>query len=468
MQITFHGAAQTVTGSQHLLEVNGHKILLDCGLYQGRRAEARERNKTFAFDVSQLDAVVLSHAHIDHSGNLPMLAKLGFRGPIHATPATADLCGYMLRDSARIQESDASFYNKQARRRGEPADAEAMYTEEDALEAINLFRPQRLTAPFEVVPGVMVTLYEAGHILGSAIVVLDIDDHGRRKRLAFSGDIGRIGLPILRDPTLLHEIGIDVDAVIMESTYGTKNHRPPEEAAVEFRQVIGETVARGGKVIVPAFAVGRTQELVYELHKMIREGVIPPIPVFVDSPLAINVSDAFKRHAYLFDEDTQNLIRQDGDVFGFKSLRYTRSAEESKQINDVSGSCVILSASGMAEAGRILHHLKRNIGDPNNTILIVSWQAPNTLGRRLAEREPEVKIFGEWYPVRAQVETVNGLSGHAGRDLLVKWATGLKPRAQHVFLVHGEPESSAALKAELDRQGMPGVHAPALHESVEI
>jgi metallo-beta-lactamase family protein len=468
MQITFHGAAQTVTGSQHLLEANGHKILLDCGLYQGRRAEARERNKAFAFDVSQLDAVVLSHAHIDHSGNLPMLAKLGYRGHIHATPATADLCGYMLRDSARIQESDVAFYNKQAGRRGEPADAEALYTDEDALEAINLFQPQRLTAPFEVVPGVMVTLYEAGHILGSATVVLDIDEHGRRKRLAFSGDIGRIGLPILRDPTLLHEIGIDVDVVIMESTYGNKNHRPPEEAAVEFRQVVSETVARGGKVIVPAFAVGRTQELVYELHKMMREGVIPPIPVFIDSPLAINVSDAFKRHAYLFDEDTQTLIRQDGDVFGFKSLRYTRSAEESKQINDVSGACVILSASGMAEAGRILHHLKHNIGDANNTILIVSWQAPNTLGRRLAEREPEVKIFGEWYPVRAQVATINGLSGHAGRDLLVKWATGLKPRAQHVFLVHGEPESSAALKAELDLQGMPGVHAPAMHERAEI
>jgi metallo-beta-lactamase family protein len=468
MRITFHGAAQTVTGSQHLVEVNGHRVLLDCGLYQGRRAEARERNKAFAFDVSKLDAVVLSHAHIDHCGNLPSLAKAGYRGPIHATPATADLSGYMLRDSARIQESDVVFYNKQAARRGEPADAEALYTEEDALEVINLFRPQRLNAPFEVVPGMTATFYEAGHILGSAMVVLDIDDRRQPIRLVFSGDIGRVGLPILRDPTLLHEIGVEVDAVIMESTYGTKTHRPPEEAAVEFRKVVSETIARGGKVIVPAFAVGRTQELVYELHKMMREGVIPPIPVFVDSPLAINASDAFKRHAYLFDEDTQRLIQQEGDVFGFKSLRYTKSAEESKQINDVAGSCVILSASGMAEAGRILHHLKHNLGDPNNTVLIVSWQAPNTLGRRLADREPEVKIFGEWYPVRAQIATINGLSGHAGRDLLVKWATGLKLRARHVFLVHGEPESSAGLKAELDLRGMSGVHAPALHESVEI
>lgn len=464
MQITFHGAAQTVTGSQHLLEINGHRLLLDCGLYQGSRAEARVRNWTFLFDPRQVDAVLLSHAHIDHSGNLPSLVKKGYRGPIYATPATTDLCRYMLKDSARIQESDVAFYNKKARQRGEPATAEALYAEADADAALQLFTERPLDTPFEVAPSVVATYREAGHILGSAMVVLEIEEGGRRFRFAFSGDIGRMDLPLLRDPVFLH----DIDYAIMESTYGTKTHRPPEEAAAEFRTLVKATVARGGKIIIPAFAVGRSQEIVYELHKMIIEGEIPPIPVYVDSPLAIDASQVFKQHADLLDEDTQALIRDNGDAFGFKSLTYTRAVEASKAINDVKGPVVIISASGMCESGRILHHLKNNIEDPRNTVLIVSWQAPNTLGRRLAEREPEVKIFGEWYKLRAQVCTINGLSGHAGRDLLIEWATALKPRLQHLFLVHGEPESSAALQAALTEQGLKSVYAPRLHETVTV
>jgi len=464
MQITFHGAAQTVTGSQHLLEVNGRRLLLDCGLYQGSRAEARVRNHTFLFDPQKLEAVVLSHAHIDHSGNLPTLAKHGYRGPIYATPATRDLCEYMLRDSARIQESDVEFYNRQAVQRGSAPSAEALYTEADAAAALALFRARPLDQPFEVAPGVVCTFREAGHILGSAMVVLDIEEKRRRYRLAFSGDLGRPNMPILRDPVFLQ----DVDYLILESTYGRKTHRPPEEAEQEFRGLVRETVARGGKIIVPAFAVGRTQEIVYYLNRMIQAREIPGIPVFVDSPLAVDVSDVFKKHAELFDAETRRLIRANGDPFGFKSLTYTRSVEESKTINDRRGPTVIISASGMAEFGRILHHLKNNIEEPRNTVLIVSWQAPNTLGRRLAEREPEVKIFGEWYKVRAQVATINGLSGHAGCDLLIKWATALKPRIKNVFLVHGEPESSAALKASLEVEGLNGVHAPALHETVEV
>jgi metallo-beta-lactamase family protein len=374
----------------------------------------------------------------------------------------------MLRDSARIQESDVAFYNKKAARRGEPATAQALYTEEDATQALEQFRTQPLDQPFEVAPGVRATFREAGHMLGSAMVVLDVEERGaasaRQFRLAFSGDIGRLGMPILHDPTFLR----DLDYVIMESTYGTQNHRPPEEAALEFHGLVQATVARGGKIIVPAFAVGRTQEIVYELHRMIVAGVIPAIPVFVDSPLAVNVSDVFKRHAALFDEDTQKLILNNGDPFGFKSLTYTRSVEESKAINETKGPLVVISASGMAETGRILHHLRHNIEDPNNTILIVSWQAPHTLGRRLAEREPEVKIFGDWYTRRAQVATINGFSGHAGRDLLIQWATALKPRVKNIFLVHGEPASSAALAEALKAENMHGVYAPRLHETVEV
>ncbi len=464
MNITFHGAAQTVTGSQHLLTLNGRRLLLDCGLYQGKRSEALTRNRELPFDARRLDAVILSHAHIDHSGNLPSLARAGYRGPIYATPATRDLCEHMLRDSARIQASDVEFANKRARERGEPARAEALYTEEDAAAALELFRPHPLDRAFEALPGVTATFREAGHILGSAMVVLDIEERGRRFRLAFSGDIGRPGLPILRDPVFLS----DVDHVIMESTYGTKTHRPPEEAAQEFRELVQATVARNGKIIVPAFAVGRSQEIVFELHKMIDKRLIPPIPVFVDSPLAVNASQVFQQHAELFDEETRALLQQNGDAFGFRSLTYTRSVEESKAINDRPGPLVVISASGMCENGRILHHLRNNIGDPRNTILIVSWQAPHTLGRRLADREPEVKIFGEWHKLRAQVATINGLSGHAGRDLLIRWAAALKPRVKSVFLVHGEPESSAALQAALEAEGLRGVHAPELHETVEV
>jgi metallo-beta-lactamase family protein len=466
MEITFHGAAQTVTGSQHLLGLNGVQLLLDCGLYQGARKEAVFRNSHFLFDPKQLHALVLSHAHIDHSGNIPNLVKSGFHGPIYATHATVDLCDYMLRDSGRIQESDAEFANKRAAKRGEPANVEPLYTEADAQAALQYFDDESYDQPFEVAEGVSATFYDAGHILGSASVVLDIKEKGRPYRLAFSGDIGRYNLPILRDPTLLH----DIDYVIMESTYGTKNHRPPEEALAEFGTLVKETISRRGKIIIPSFAVGRAQELVYALSKMIRAGEIPPLPVYVDSPLADKAATVFWAHAGLFDEEAQKFFRAhpSDDAFGFNSLKYTKSVDESKAINDQKGPLIIISASGMCESGRILHHLRNNIEDPKNTILIVSWQAPNTLGRRIADREKEVRIFGDTFKLNAQVATINGLSGHAGRDLLIQWATVLKPRVKKVFLVHGEPESSAALAQALKEQGLEGVYAPQLHESVEI
>jgi metallo-beta-lactamase family protein len=471
MQITFHGAAQTVTGSQHLLSLNGTHVLLDCGLYQGSRKEAEFRNRTFLHDPAQLDAVVLSHAHIDHSGLLPMLVRKGFKGPIYATAATQDLCRYMLLDSGHIQEADAEYLNRRARKRGQPADFEPLYTQADAEAALKLFRGVRYKTPTAVAPGLEATFIDAGHILGSASVVLDVKERAglgtRSYRLAFSGDIGRMNLPILRDPVLL--AGRDVDYAIMEATYGGRDHRPPDAAFAELTEVVKATVARGGKIIIPSFAVGRAQELIYELNRLIQAGEIPPLPVYVDSPLATNVSEVFSEHQDLYDEETLAFMRETRTrAFAFSSLHYTRSVEESKAINEMKGPLVVISASGMAESGRILHHLRNNIEDPRNTILIVSWQAPNTLGRRLAEHDPEVRIFGDAYKVRAQVATINGYSGHAGHDLLVRWATALKPSVKQIFLVHGEPESLVALRQSLNQNGLPNVHDPQLHETVEI
>ena len=471
MEITFHGAAQTVTGSQHLLTINGRKILLDCGLYQGRRREAEYRNRHFLHKPTELDALVLSHAHIDHSGLIPALTRQGFKGPIFATRATRDLCEAMLRDSGRIQESDAEYLNRRNARHGrqdEPP-VEPLYTEQDAENALKQFSGQDYKKSFPVAPGVTATYYDAGHMLGSASVVLDIEERRnggspRRLRLAFSGDIGRMNLPILRDPTLLR----DIDIAIMESTYGGRDHQAPEAAFAELTDVVVETVKRGGKLIIPSFAVGRAQEIVYELNRLIHTGAIPPLPVYVDSPLATDVSDVFREHAELYDEETRAFLQRNGSPLEFSSLTYTRSVEESKAINDQRGPLVIISASGMCETGRILHHLRNNIANPRNTILIVSWQAENTLGRRLADGEKEVKIFGDWYPVRAQVATINGYSGHAGHDLLVRWAKALRPRVQKTFLVHGEPAALKALQLALHVEGLPDVYAPQLHETVEV
>ncbi len=468
MEITFHGAAQTVTGSQHLLSLNGTRVLLDCGLYQGPRQESNYRNSHFLYEPSSLNALVLSHAHMDHAGLIPNLARRGFHGPIYATPATTDLCRYMLRDSGRIQESDAEFLNHRAEQRGQPADFQPLYTEADAIAALKQFNSRPYQQTFEVAPGVRATYFDAGHMLGSASVVLDIEEASaagpRLLRLAFSGDIGRMNLPILRDPTFLH----DVDYVIMESTYGSRSHQPPEAASAELAQVLKDTVRRGGKIIIPSFAVGRAQEIVYELHQLIRQGVIPPLPVFVDSPLATDVSDVFSQHPELYDDETRAFMRQNGAPLAFASLTYTRSVDESKAINNMKGPLVIISASGMAETGRILHHLRHNIEDPRNTILIVSWQAPNTLGWRLANHANEVRIFGDSYRVRAQVATINGFSGHAGRDMLIQWAKALQPRVKKVFLVHGDPDALTALKQGLEAEGLPEVKAPELHETVEV
>ncbi len=463
MKLTFDGAAQTVTGSQHLLEINGKKLLLDCGLYQGHREETYLRNRNFPFDPRRIDAVILSHAHIDHSGNLPHLVKNGYEGTIYATHATADLADVMLRDSGHIQESDAAFVNKKESRHGGKK-VEPLYTMADAEHVTEHFQGMDYDQSFEPVPGVVARFWEAGHILGSAAISLDIEEKGRKFRFWFSGDIGRMRLPLLRDPIMPQA----ADYLLMESTYGDKSHEDPRLAFEEFRQVVSETIERSGKVIVPAFAVGRTQELVFYLNEMMSDGV-RPVPVYVDSPLAVHASDVFRAHPECLDEETREFIRKEKHpALDFKQLTYIHSVDESKALNERKDPMIIISASGMAEAGRVLHHLRNNIGNPNNTILIVGWTAPYTLGRRLADREKQVRIFGEPYDVKARVETIGGLSGHAGQNLLAQYAVSVKSQVKKVFLVHGEQQPAATLMGKLKDQGIREVYYPEMHSSVEI
>jgi metallo-beta-lactamase family protein len=465
MRIHFNGAARTVTGSQHLLEVNGSRLLLECGLFQGHRREFYERNRNFSFATRRVDAVILSHAHIDHSGNLPNLVKQSFSNPIYATPATVHLADIMLRDSGHIQEADVEFINKKRFRRGEPP-AEPLYTMQDAAEVTQYFRPVSYDDPFEPVPGVIVRLVEAGHILGSAGVSLEVEEKGHKVNLWFSGDIGRHHAPLLREPVLPSG---KVDYLMMECTYGDKPHEDFQVAYNELKNVIKRTVERGGKVIIPAFAVGRTQELVYFLNEMIAEGSIPSVPVYVDSPLAVHATEVFEQHPECFDKETHDFIRtHKHPALEFEQLTYTHSVEESKAINDRTGPLIIISASGMAETGRILHHLRNNIEDPRNVILIVSWQAPDTLGRRLAEREQKVRIFGEVFHRRAEVATIGGLSSHAGQTLLIDYAMSVKDQARQVFLVHGEERAAAALRERLGERGLKQTVYPDWRESVEI
>ena len=412
----------------------------------------------FAVPPVELDAVLLSHAHIDHSGNLPNLFKLGYQGPVYATSATTDLAKLMLMDSARIQESDVIFINKRRiKRREEPI--EPLYSSADAELCLDYFEPRELNGPFEVVPGVVAQFVEAGHILGSAAIVLDVTEKdGETKRLWFSGDIGRPNMPLLEDPVL----PTDADYLIMESTYGDKIHAPFEEAYEQLTQVISQTIQRSGKVIIPAFAVGRTQELVYAIHQMMDAGEIPHVPVFVDSPLAVNVTDVFRAHPEYFDEEALKMLKEGVHraVLGFDMLTYIRSVEESKELNTRHDPMIIISASGMMEVGRVLHHLRHAIHDPNSTLLIVSWMAPHTLGRRFVEGQKQVKIYGEVYDRKIQVANIDGFSAHAGQDFLVEFALNLKGRVQDVFLVHGEERGALPLMEKLREQGMENLHYP--------
>lgn len=466
MKIKFLGAIRTVTGSMHLLTVNGRRILLECGLYQGRRKEAFERNRNLPFEPKSIDTLILSHAHIDHSGNIPTLVKHGFQGNIFTTPASRDLCSAMLRDSGHIHEQDVSYVNKKRARKGLPP-LEPLYTVDDAANSLGHFVGLGYDRPLPVAPGVRLTFRDAGHILGSAVTVLDIEEDGRQARLLFTGDLGRKGMPILRDPQSVE----GVDYLIIESTYGDRLHDPIRTTDEELQEVVVDTYRRGGKVIVPAFAVGRTQELVYALHRLTRARDLPSLPIFVDSPLAVNATEIFRLHPECYDRELNEFLTSGNhrDPFGFHRLNYIRSVEASKELNFLREPAVIISASGMCEAGRILHHLKNNIEDPRNTVLIVGWQAPHTLGRRLVERRSVVKIFGEEYSLRARVETINGFSAHADRNDLLGYVQQLGAgRLKAAFVVHGEEASSLAAADGLRDLGVKHAFVPEPGEEFEL
>ncbi|MBT6068869.1 MBL fold metallo-hydrolase [Candidatus Peregrinibacteria bacterium] len=463
MQISFVGANHTVTGSKYLIEINGKKFLMECGMHQGKRKESQQRNRCFPFEPESLDAVVLSHAHIDHSGNLPNLVKHGFQGPIFTTHATKDLCEYMLTDSGRIQERNIEYINKRKEKRGEEL-IEPLYTEADALNALSFFRGQNYYESFEVVDGVTCTFYDAGHILGSALVCLNLHDFETDEKVTFlfTGDLGRPHLPILRDPDI--ERLPEVDILMTESTYGDKFHKSIVEAQDKLAEIINDTAAKGGKIIIPAFSLGRTQEITYELHQLVDKNMIPAIPVFLDSPLAVNVTGVFKKHPECYDEAAKKMLEEDDHaVLSFDNFKQTESVEESKALNNFNGPCIIISASGMCEHGRIVHHLKNNIEDPRNTIMIVGYQAEETLGRKLVEGEKSVKIFDKTYKVKARVATMNYFSAHADRSDLLNFATSLKG-LKRAFVVHGDTHRSIALKEALESNEVPNVMVPSWGE----
>jgi len=465
MKLTFCGADRTVTGSKHLIELdNGKKLLLDCGLYQGRRANADRLNREFLFDPTKIDAVLLSHAHIDHSGLLPKLWKDGFRGCIYATHATQSLCGLMLRDSAHIQEKDVYFVNKLHRRRGKPP-VEPLYTMEDAEGVMQHFVGVSYGHSFHPMEGVCVVYRDAGHILGSASMTLTIKEKGRTVTLGFTGDLGNPNRPILRDPQKMD----DCDYLITESTYGGKTHEPASRTKERLAEVIGRTSARGGKVIIPAFAVGRTQEIVYALDQLWNEDHLPDIPIYVDSPLAVNATSVYQSHPECYDRELCKYILTDPNPFGFERLTYIRDVEDSKALNGSRVPMVIISASGMCEAGRILHHLRNNIGDDRNTVLIVGYCAEHTLCHRIAKKLPWVRIFGEEHTLRANVEVMHSLSAHADEPGLLDFIGKLdRGRLKRIFMVHGAPKRQAAFEQALMREGYTNISLPDYGDSVAL
>ncbi len=449
MKLTFHGAARSVTGSRHLLEIRGKRILFDCGLVQGRREESARRNRHFGFDPREVDAVLLSHAHIDHSGALPALVKGGFKGPIFATPATADLAGVMLADSANIQQRDAETVRKYEGKAPEP-----LYDADDVRRTVELFREIPYGREIDVFPSVKVDFHDAGHMLGSSLVRLRAEG----RNLVFSGDLGRASLPILRSPELL----TGADVLICESTYGNRTHPPEEDEARELEMLIKKVVARQGKILIPAFAVGRTQHLTYRIKRL--QGRIPEVPVFVDSPLATDVTDIYRRHPECHEPGTW----EKGDPFGFSMLRYTRSPEESKKLNSLDGPAIIISASGMCETGRILHHIKNHAPYERNCILFVGYQAEYTLGRRILDGQKTVKVYGQPLDIRAEIHKMDGLSAHADRGGLEALVNAHKKTLRDAFIVHGEPEAADAFSGWIAGNTMARALVPGLGQEVSL
>ena len=456
IELEFQGATETVTGSMHVLRLDEGPVLLDCGLFQGRREWAREMNEALPIRPSDVRSILLSHAHIDHSGKIPHLVAHKFDGPIFTTTATADLCKIMLADSAKIHEEDARYWNER-RARGPKDFIEPLYTIEDAQASERLFHGIPYDQPIPFADGCTATFIEAGHILGSACVLVEINRNNSPIRLLYTGDLGRFELPILRDPT---DPLPEVDYLITESTYGNRRHDNPIAMKEHLVRIINQTRAAGGRVIIPAFSVGRTQHVVYFLLQAIAEGLLEPLPIYVDSPLSTRATDVFAKHPECYDDETRDFWRQQGDVFGRGLVRYITEVSESKDLNHRTEPCVILSASGMCEAGRILHHLKNNIEDERNTVVVVGYMAQGTLGRRLVDRARELRIFGRMYQLLARVEVLHGFSAHADADDFARLLGPLAPKLKGAFLVHGEQTQLAAMKDLLNNAGCRDVEIP--------
>jgi metallo-beta-lactamase family protein len=467
MQLEFWGAAGEVTGSMHLLRVGGRSLLIDCGMIQGRRKQAFERNRNLPFDPASIDAVILTHAHLDHAGNLPTLVRGGFRGRIWSTSATADLCDAMLVDSAHIQKNDVRYVNRRRKRQGKRP-FEPLYLIGDVRRTLKRFRAADYGAWFAPIPGVRARFLDAGHILGSASVLVEAEEGSRTVRVAFSGDIGRKGLPILRDP----QVPGGADYVVMESTYGDRIHEPASAAKASLAEFAASTFARGGKLLIPSFALGRTQEVVYSLNQLWEAGELPEMDVFVDSPLAINVTEVFARHPECWDEEMRETQATDSDrdALGFRRRRYVREAEESKSLNARRGPAIIVAASGMCEGGRILHHLANHVWKPTTTVLFVGFQAEHTLGRKILSGQSPVPILGSEVEVKARIERADSYSAHADRAELIAWAARARDtgRVQRYFLVHGEPAASEELAAAIRKDGTADVRIPSPGQAFEL
>jgi len=437
MKITFFGATREVTGSKHLLEIGGRRLLLDAGFFQGKRKESEKKNRNLPFRGEDIDAIVLSHGHLDHCGTLPTLYKTGFRGDIFATPATCDVARIIMEDSADIQVNDAAYINSYKPR---SEWIEPIYTPEEAKKVMDLFKPVSYGEMFEPVAGVKAKFIEAGHILGSAQVYLECEERDKNLKIGFTGDLGRKGLPILKDPDFFKEL----DILISESTYGNRPQDSVREAEIKVQRTVLEAVSKKGKIIVPAFALGRTQSLIYILHKLTDSGAIPRIPIFIDSPMATEITEVFLKHKKNFDKELLDFFANEKDPLSFRNLHFTKSVQESKQLNQRQGPFMVISTAGMCEVGRIRHHLKNSVENRNNTIMITGFMAKNTLGRRIVEREPEIKIFDRMYKLRARVEVINALSAHAGQQELFDHIKKVK-KLKRLFLVHGEPEGQKVL-----------------------
>ena len=473
MKITFLGATKTVTGSNFLVEGAGKKFLVDCGMYQGSAVDELENSAPFLYDVHGIDFMLLTHAHIDHSGRIPKLYNEGYRNPIYATKATCDLCSIMLPDSGHIQEMEIEWKNRKRLRKGEKA-LPPLYTAEEAAKSLEIFKPVEYDKLIEIDENIHVRYNDAGHMLGSAIIEVWINEDGEQKKVVFTGDIGNNDIPLLSSPTMID----DTDFLVMESTYGNRLHIRNDEKAELFLKIVYETLEKNGTVVIPSFAVGRTQEILYELNK-IKDTKhseefykafqkLMTVPVYVDSPLAISATEVFRENMDLFDDETKALIQSGDNPLDFPGLQFTRTADESKELNEKNESAIIISASGMCEVGRIKHHLKHNLWNPNSTILFVGYQAPGTLGRKLVDGEKKVKIFGEDIAVNARIEYIEGYSGHADQEWLMNFVYSFLKKPKHIFLVHGEPEGQLVLKEKLENEAHISVTIPSFGESYDL